>query len=350
MPTAVTVERPRPAPAANPLPPGPHHPARQAEVTAPGRPERAWLRPGFSLVVVDTAWYACDPLGRARRIKGASIPAGLAGPHEIDPLAHAEFVAGLATAGVAVPGGRGRGLGRRPAAAARPERRPAAVAGDRRVRPAGPQPAACLLGGPGLLVDPLLDLLRRAGISTRLITELPPAPPAAGSAVIWGGPVPFGPAWPALDDAARRGDLTWVRLALDGRWADLEPVARAAGDVTHGMTLQRRLAADRHPAVLRARWSATAVRGPAPLTPAMGRRLAGLVAADLGLTATRPSDDSRLLPAGRPRRLRVAARNRAANPAVEPTRRIRRVDLLTGRWADHPILPVPPAHWRGAPA
>lgn len=343
MSPAITVDRPPPAPSPPAAQPGFGH----ASAPAADDAERAWLRPGFGLVVVGTTWYACDPLGRVRAIRAAAIPAGLGGPHEVDPLAHAGFVAGLAAAGIAVPGGRGRGPGRRRARSTRTERRPIAAPAGRPVRRDDQPPTECLLGGPALLVRPLRTLLRRSGVPTRVVAELPPVPPAAGSAVVWCGPAPFGPSWPALDAAAQEGHLTWVRLALDGRWADLEPVARAAGDVTHGMTLQRRLAADRQPDLLRARWSATAVRGPAPLTPAVGRRLAWLVAADLGLpVAVPPSGGSAVLS----HRVRVAGRSRCQVTGFEPRGRVRRVDLRTGHWTDHPIAPVPPAQWRGAPA
>lgn len=342
MSPATTVDRPRPAPSPLPAHPG----LGRAPAPAAGDAERTWLRPGFSLVAVGTVWYACDPIGRAQAVRAAAIPAGLAGPHEVDPQVHTGFVAGLAAAGVAVHRDGGRGLGRRG-----PSARPTTITppAGRPVRQAGPLPTQCLLGGPALLVGPLLDLLGRAAVPVRRVAELPSVPPIAGSAVVWCGPAPFGPSWPALDAAAREGHLTWVRIALDGRWADLEPVARSAGDVTHGMTLQRRLAADRQPAVLRARWSATAVHGPAPLTPAVGRRLAWLVAADLGLPVPVPPTAGSTAPAARSRS-GVPGRGRVGVPDVAPNRRVRRVDLFTGRWTDHPIVPVPPAQWRGAPA
>ncbi|WP_420123413.1 hypothetical protein [Nakamurella sp.] len=309
---------------------------------------RPWLRPGFALVAAQDHWYVCDPLGRSRALRGEARPAGLGDPRSIDPVVHRDFLAGLAAAGIAAVPGRGRGVDRRAVRGGRAPRR--AAARNRRSarghgsRPGPGWPVGALIGGPPEFTRPLSTLLGRRGVRVRHVAALPAGAPP-GSLVVWAGPEPFGPAAAVLDAAAGRGELCWVRLTVDGRRVDLEPVARGAGDVTHAMVRQRRLAAERRPAVAQARWSGAAVRGPVPITPAVGRLLAGLVVADLGRTS-----GSRVGPGWRPMSGRSRRIVRPAPIHVEPRFRLRRIDLLTGAGSDHWILPVPPADLRGEPA
>lgn len=174
----------------------------------------------------------------------------------------------------------------------------------------------------------LADALSRAGAAPVRHDSTDPAHllalrPAAVCA-LHDGPAP--PSWAALDVLAAHG-IAWLRVAVEGRHALIEPVAAAPGDVGHADVRARRLAAagsgHRH---LAAYWAS---HGPRP---------GGLDPADLALVAALAAADLRAWAVGAPE----PAPGPLVGRGLPRRRRLRVVDLDTAAITDHPVLPVPP--------
>ncbi|WP_166442142.1 hypothetical protein [Nakamurella flava] len=190
---------------------------------------------------------------------------------------------------------------------------------------------AVLLVGSDRWTTPLRDELTRRGIDDVATAPTGSAPALLDalladptrsdriSAVSWCAATPAdlpGAVADELDRLCAEGRLRWQRTVLEGATAVVEPLGAGAWPVTHAMTRARRLAAADHPEALAGFWSDRARHGPDLLSKESAAALATLVADDLAPTLL----------------------GTVPGPA---TRRLRRVDLRTGRWTDHPILPVP---------
>lgn len=190
---------------------------------------------------------------------------------------------------------------------------------------------AVLLVGPEPWTTPLREELTRHGVDDVATTPTGSAPALLDAlladptrsdrigAVSWCATTPAqlpGAVADRLDRLCTDGRLRWQRTVLEGATAVVEPLGAGAWPVTHAMTRDRRLAAADHPEALAGFWSDQARHGEALLSADSAAALAALLADDLAPTLL----------------------GTVPGPA---TRRLRRVDLRTGRWTDHPILPVP---------
>ncbi|MEJ8277303.1 hypothetical protein, partial [Pseudonocardia spirodelae] len=195
--------------------------------------------------------------------------------------------------------------------------------------PQPPRTVTVTVAGTGVAADAVAAAL--AGPSTRVrragVAELraaldagTPLPDAV--CAVADGPAPA--AWTGLDGLPGHG-TAWLRLAVEGRHAILEPVAAAPGDPGHADVRARRLAAagSGHPH-LHAYWDAAAATAPG--------------AADMALPAALLAADVRAWATGH---LGAPAAGDLVPVALPARRRLRVVDLDTAAIADHPLLPVP---------